>query len=101
MEARTSDRRRHLVYLTHHTEYHLRDGICVAVRSRRGSWLPGHVAQGKPATSMCLTDAGMTHQARAPRVGDGLCFADAEKKIVTGRVESIGRPSKTVVARYP
>ena len=29
------DRRRHRVYVTRNTEYHFRDGFCVAVRDRR------------------------------------------------------------------
>ena len=29
------DRRRHRVYVTKNTEYHFRDGFCVAVRDRR------------------------------------------------------------------
>src|SRR6187549_387121 len=40
-----TERRRHRVYMTRNTEYHFRDGVCVAVRDRRtGDWLPGHLA---------------------------------------------------------
>ena len=43
-EARP-ERRRHRVYVTRNTEYHFRDGFCVAVRDRRsGDFLPGHLA---------------------------------------------------------
>ncbi len=36
------DRRRHRVYVTKNTEYHFRDGFCVAVRDRRtGDFLQG------------------------------------------------------------
>ena len=42
------ERRRHRVYVTKNTEYHFRDGFCVAVRDRQsGDFLPGHLALRK------------------------------------------------------
>jgi len=39
------DRRRHRVYVTKNTEYHFKDGFCIAVRDRRtGDFLQGHLA---------------------------------------------------------
>ena len=39
------ERRRHKVYITRNTEYHVRDGICVAVRDRRSlSFRGAHIA---------------------------------------------------------
>src|SRR5271169_7250260 len=39
------ERRRHRVYVTRNTEYHFRDGFCVAVRDRRtGDFLLSHLA---------------------------------------------------------
>src|SRR5215469_12904009 len=39
------ERRRHRVYVTRNTEYHVRDRTCVAVRDRRtGDFMQGHLA---------------------------------------------------------
>ena len=101
MEAPYLERRRHRVYVTRYTEYHLRDGICVGVRGRGGApWLRGHAAHGKRADGVCLSSDGMEIRAGEPSIGDGLCFAGDDRRIVTGRVESILRPSKSVVADY-
>jgi hypothetical protein len=46
------DRRRHRVYVTRNTEYHFRDGYCVAVRDRRtGDFLHGHLALRRRITA--------------------------------------------------
>ena len=45
-DYRGTERRRHRVYMTRNTEYHFRDGVCVAVRDRR-------TGDGSPVTSRC------------------------------------------------
>ena len=46
------ERRRHRVYVTRNTEYHFRDGFCVAVRDRRsGDFLQGHLAVQRRRTA--------------------------------------------------
>ena len=40
-----SERRRHRLVVTRNTEYHLRDGVVVAVRDRQSKrWCEGHLA---------------------------------------------------------
>ena len=38
------ERRIHKVYVTRNTEYHVRAGLCVAVRPRKGEWVTDHHA---------------------------------------------------------
>lgn len=102
------ERRKHKVYVTRNTEYHLRDGVCVAVRDRNsGRFRPAHIALNlrleggvKIHPNGCLVpDPG------EPRVGDAIFFNDRstgeDRQIVTSRLERIGRPSKEDVAAYP
>ncbi len=100
-----TDRRRHRVYVTRHTEYHLRDGVCVAVRDRQTRrFKPGHLAlnlrlQGAVKlhpTGACLPNLG------EPRPGDAIFFTVRDdRQIVTSRIEAVDRPSKRDVAAYP
>jgi hypothetical protein len=100
------ERRRHNVYVTRNTEYHLRDGVCVAVRDRRtGRFIPAHIAIRLPLTGGVRIYMNGTAVPRLdkPLVGDALCFsrsADMSHQIVTSRVESIERPPKQVVETY-
>ena len=90
MEYRGPERRRHRVYVTRATEYHLREDVCVAVWDRRsGTFRAAHLAEG-----LSLADATAT-------VGGALRFRwDAGRELVTGRVERIDRPEARVVQRY-
>ena len=64
------ERRRHRVYLTRNTEYHLRDGFCVAVRDRRtGDFLQGHLALQRRVHGglKFFPDGGIAPNAGEPR----------------------------------
>ncbi|MDB4992591.1 MAG: hypothetical protein JWM74_23 [Myxococcaceae bacterium] len=101
------DRRRHRVFITKNSEYHCRDGICVAVRDvHTGAFQPEHAAVGKKMSSSILfskeggiaaiSKPGETH------VGEQLCFSSGQldHEIITSAVKAIERPPKEIVSRY-
>jgi hypothetical protein len=103
------ERRRHRVYVTHNTEYHLRDGICVAVRDRRSrAFRPSHIALDLKIEGgvKLFPNGGMAPNLANPDVGDAIFFnrigeGGEEKHIVTSRIERIDRPAKRDVMLYP
>jgi hypothetical protein len=98
------ERRRHRVYVTRNTEYHFRDGLCVAVRDRRtGEFLHGHLAlERKVAGGLRFFESGgIAPNPGEPRAGESLYFASEGRDLVTSPVESIERPSREVVHAYP
>jgi len=62
------------VFVTRNTEYHVRGGVCVAVRDReRDRFLPTHHAVGgRLSGSVRLGEAPASLTRRRPRIGDGL-----------------------------
>lgn len=106
MEYPGVDRRRHHVYVTRNTEYHLRDGVCVAVRDRRtGRFVPAHVAVSLKMEGgvRLFANGGVIPRIERPAVGDAIWFAtsaDASRQLVTSRIEAIERPPRDVVASY-
>ena len=75
---RGSERRRHRVYMTRNTEYHFRDGFCVAVRDRRtGDFLHGHLALQRRVHGglKFFPDGAIAPNAGEPRAGESLYFA--------------------------
>jgi hypothetical protein len=101
------DRRRHRVFITKNSEYHCRDGICVAVRDvRSGLFRDQHLAIGKRMSSSILfskeggiaaiSKPGDTH------VGEQLCFSSGQldHEIITSAVKAIERPPKEIVSLY-
>lgn len=99
------ERRRHKVFITRNTEYHVRDDVCVAVRDVRSKrWQVGHVAvQRKVEGAVRLfANGAVIPNLDEPKLGDAIYFSDGEdRQIVTSRVVSIGRPQKAVVLSYP
>ncbi len=102
------ERRRHRVYVTRNTEYHFRDGVCVAVRDRRSSsFRASHLAHGlKLEGCIKISLTGSEPSDAEPNVGDSLFFLQPlsdgrPRQITTSRVERIDRPSKQDVLRYP
>jgi hypothetical protein len=98
------DRRRHKVYVTHNTEYHTREGVCVGVRDRRtGEWREGHVAVGyKIEGGVAFPgDGGFLPHLGEPSVGEAMLFNPGKQNLITSRVERIDRPPRDVVERYP
>jgi len=98
------ERRRHRVFVTRNTEYHFRDGFCVAVRDRRtGDFLHGHLAlQRRVHGGLKFFEGGaIAPNAGEPRAGESLYFASEGRDLVTSPLESVERPSRDVVEAYP
>jgi hypothetical protein len=100
----TRERRRHRVYVTRNTEYHFKDGFCVAVRDRRtGDFLNGHLAVRRRLHGglKFFPNGAIVPNAGEPQPGEALYFAADGRDLVTSPVEAIERPSKAVVSAYP
>lgn len=103
------DRRRHKVYRTRNTEYHLRDGVCVAVRDRASqTWRTAHIALSLKMEGgvKIYTNGAVIPNVADPQPGDAIYFTDKtatgeERQIVTSRVEAVDRPPKRDVMSYP
>jgi hypothetical protein len=98
------ERRRHRVYVTRNTEYHFRDGFCVAVRDRRtGEFLHGHLALRRRVHGglKFSRDGGIAPNTGEPRPGESLYFASEGRDLVTSPLESVERPQEDVVSAYP
>jgi hypothetical protein len=104
-----NERRRHRVYITRNTEYHLRDGVCVAVRDRRSrAFRPAHIALNLKLEGgvKIYSNWAMVPNVAEPTAGDAIFFTHVgpdgdSKQIVTSRVETIDRPPKRDVLLYP
>jgi hypothetical protein len=99
-----SERRRHRVYLTRNTEYHFRDGFCVAVRDRRtGDFLHGHLALQRRVHGgiRFSAEGGIAPNAGEPSPGESLYFAADGRDLVTSPLEAVERPAKEIVEAYP
>jgi len=104
------ERRRHRVYVTRNTEYHTRDGVCVAVRSlRTGRFEPEHYALGrKVAAGLVIGPNGgiaSVCPGNEAQVGLQLCLTSCEpgpdREVITSALKAIERPPKDVVLTYP
>ncbi len=98
------ERRRHRVYVTRNTEYHFRDGFCVAVRDRRtGEFLHGHLALRRRVQGglKFFTSGAIAPNAGEPRPGESLYFCSDGRDLVTSPLEAIARPTKELVGAYP
>jgi hypothetical protein len=98
------ERRRHRVYVTHNTEYHIRDRRCVAVRDRRtGEFLQGHLALDRSVAGglKFFVNGGIAPNLGEPRPGESLYFASEGRDLVTSPLESVERPTREVVLEYP
>jgi hypothetical protein len=97
------DRRRHRVYVTRNTEYHFRDGFCVAVRDRRtGEFLHGHLALRRRVHGglRFYLNGAIVPNPGEPQVGEALYFASDGRDLVTSPLEAVERPSKELVEAY-
>jgi len=98
------ERRRHQVFVTRNTEYHFRDGLCVAVRDRRsGAWLSDHVALQRPVSGSLkfFANGAIRPNIGQPRKGEALFFATGGRDLVTSPLIDVERPEKTIVDTYP
>ncbi len=100
---KTPERRRHRVYVTRNTEYHFRDGFCVAVRDRRtGDFLEGHLALRRRVHGgiRFFLNGGIQPNLGEPQPGEALYFESGGHDLVTSPVISIERPPRDVVLGY-
>lgn len=98
------ERRRHRVYVTKNTEYHFRDGFCVAVRNRRtGEFLQGHLALRRRIHGglRFYMNGAMVPNPGEPQAGEALFFATGGRDLVTSPLERVERPAKDLVRAYP
>ena len=98
------ERRRHRMYITRNTEYHFRDGLCVAVRDRRtGNFLHGHLALRRRIHGglKFYLNGAIVPNPGEPRPGEAIYFAYEGRDLVTSPLETIERPAKAIVEGYP
>lgn len=90
-----SERRRHRVFFTRHTEYHLRDAECVGVRDRAsGAWVVKHAALRLHALAIPASEDGRDW------VGQRIQFWGRATDVVTSPVLAVGRPRVEEVIDY-
>jgi hypothetical protein len=95
------ERRHHKVFVTHHTEYHVRAGQVVAVRPRGSKdWLGAHTALRMKVQGY-IVPGTMLPQAGLPRPGQQMYLATPDNDVVTSPIVAIVRPPKNTVADYP
>jgi len=103
------ERRRHRVFVTRNTEYHLRDGVCVAVRDRATKrWAEGHMALRLRVEGAVRvhSNGALIPVFSSPDAGDALFFTyrtgeGEDRQLVTSRIEEVARPIKKDVNAYP
>jgi hypothetical protein len=103
-DYRGTERRRHRVYMTRNTEYHIRDGLCVAVRNRRtGEWLPGHLALRRQLFGglRFFMNGALQPNPGEPQVGEALFFGEGGRDLITSPLQSVERPTRETVEDYP
>lgn len=103
-----TDRRRHRLIVTRNTEYHIKDGVCVAVRDRNTKrWCEGHMAVSLRLEGGVKfhTNGAMVPSLVEPTPGDAIYFSykspsGEDRQLVTSRIEAISRPPKRDVLAY-
>lgn len=91
------------MFVTRNTEYHLTDGICVAVRDRRTeTWLDDHLAVGRSLSGgvKVLSNGEAIPVRDAPAVGEALYFSVDGRELITSVLCSVQRPPRHVVSDY-
>ena len=99
-----AERRRHRVYVTRNTEYHVQDGECVAVRDRRThEFMHGHLARGRriEGSLRFFSNGSIAPNAGEPRPGESIYFAHEGRDLVTSALERVERPGLDAIAAYP
>lgn len=98
------ERRRHSMFTTRNTEYHFRDGLCVAVRDRRsGEWVTSHAALHRTVSGSLtfFPNGAIKPRIGDPCVGECLFFATGGRDLVTSPLLEVSRPPKVAVTAYP
>ena len=89
------DRRRHRVFFTKHTEYHLRGDECVGVRDRgSGLWILDHAALRLRALSL------PTVAESARWIGRRIQFWGRRTDVLTSPVVEVERPKRGLIGNY-
>ena len=89
------ERRRHRLFVTRHTEYHVRDDECVGVRDREsGAWFRHHAALRLHAIRLPPTGKDERW------LGERLQFVGRLTDVLTSPVVSVGRPNKRSLEHY-
>jgi hypothetical protein len=99
-----SERRVHKVFVTRNTEYHVRRGVCIAVKDRRsGEWLRAHLALRNRIHGGIRFNrsGGILPNPGFPRIGESLFFHAGGRDLVTSPILSVERPERAIVASYP
>jgi hypothetical protein len=95
----TLERRRHRALITKNTEYHLKDGICVAVRDRKtGQWCREHPALTMRLVMVSSPDGGPTNS--HPVGGRAYFLDESQRNLLTSLVERVVRPPREAVSVY-
>jgi hypothetical protein len=108
MSYEGTDRRRHRLILTRNTEYHIKDGVCVAVRDRGSKrWCEGHLAVSLRLEGgvKFYMNGAMVPSLVEPEPGDAVYFSykspsGEDRQLVTSRIEAINHPPKRDVLAY-
>lgn len=96
------ERRKRRMYVTHNTEYHLHDGVCVAVRDKNtGEFDRSHLAIGHRLEGALAQGRGIAGFHAQPDVGDSMLFQAGKRELITSAVERVTRPPREIVQRYP
>lgn len=91
----SDDRRRHCVFFTKHTEYHLRDAECVGVRDRgSGAWMLQHAALRLLALAIPELPESQEW------IGQRIHFWGRDTDVLTSPVVAVGRPRLEEVVDY-
>ncbi len=89
------ERRRHRVFCTRFTEYHLRDDECVGVRDiKSGSWVSDHAALRLRAVQIPPMGADRSW------IGRRLQFWGRYADVLTSPVQATARPERKLVDAY-
>jgi hypothetical protein len=97
-----AERRRHKLFVTQNTEYHVRDRQCVAVRDLwTGEWRDDHPAVGRRLFGAVRPGARGLEPLDRPEVDCLLWFENGDNDILTSRLTVVTRPAKRCLRKYP
>lgn len=95
------DRRKHMLFVTQNTEYHLRSDTCVGVRDLwSGRWREDHPAVGRTLFGAVLPGPNGLEPLDNPELNCLLWFENGDNDILTSRLTAITRPPREAVSRY-